>query len=150
MAPWAAKTHLAINMNRCKRMLVVDDNADCREMLKMLLELDHFEVTTAEDGFIALDIMRRQKFDVALVDIGLPGMDGYQLAKQVRGEAANGRLYLVALTGYGRPEDRKAALAAGFDAHLAKPLEPDELARVLADPHCPEFPPAELGEAASA
>jgi two-component system CheB/CheR fusion protein len=145
--PVQVKADPAIDLNQCKRILVVDDNADCRDMLKMLLELDGYEVSTADDGYAALDKMRRQPIDVALVDIGLPGMDGYQLAKQVRGERGLGRLHLVALTGYGRPEDRQAALAAGFDAHLVKPLDPNELARVLADRRCPECPKSELREA---
>jgi two-component system CheB/CheR fusion protein len=144
--PVQVKADPAIDLNQCKRILVVDDNADCRDMLKMLLELDGYEVSTADDGYAALDKMRRQPIDVALVDIGLPGMDGYQLAKQVRGERGLGRLHLVALTGYGRPEDRQAALAAGFDAHLVKPLDPNELARVLADRRCPECPKSELRE----
>lgn len=135
--PIAIKPPTARDLNACKKILVVDDNADCRDMLKLLLELDGYEVGTAEDGYTALDAMRRQPFDVALVDIGLPGMDGYQVAKKVRGDAALGHPHLVALTGYGRPEDKQAALAAGFDAHLVKPLDPNELARVLADRRCP-------------
>jgi CheY-like chemotaxis protein len=74
--------------------------------------------------------------DVALIDIGLPGLDGYQVARALR--AAEGRrIRLIALTGYGQPEDRQRALDAGFDAHLVKPVDVDELARVLA-----EEPPA--------
>jgi signal transduction histidine kinase/CheY-like chemotaxis protein len=125
-APQSAK------LNEIKRVLVVDDNADCREMLQMLLELDGFEVSTADDGFSAVEAIRRIRPDIALVDIGLPGIDGYQVARQVRRESGLEQMHLVALTGYGRPADREAALAAGFDAHLVKPLDPNELAKILA------------------
>jgi signal transduction histidine kinase/ActR/RegA family two-component response regulator len=119
-------------LTECRRILVVDDNADCREMLQMLLELDGYEVSTAEDGFSALESIRRIQPDVALVDIGLPGVDGYQVARHVRQDSSLQHVHLVALTGYGRPADRQAAMAAGFDAHLVKPLDPNELAKILA------------------
>lgn len=145
--PVAMKVAPAIDRNCCKRILVVDDNTDCRDMLKMLLELDGYQVTTAEDGYVAMELMSQQVFDVALVDIGLPGMDGYELATQIRSAVAIRSPHLVALTGYGRPEDRQSALAAGFDAHLVKPLDPNELARVLADRRCPEEPHSAFREA---
>ncbi len=118
--------------SKCRRILVVDDNADCREMLQMLLELDGYEVSVADDGFSALEAIHRIQPDVALVDIGLPGIDGYQVARNVRKDPGLEHVYLVALTGYGRPADREAALLAGFDTHLVKPLDPSALVQILA------------------
>jgi len=114
------------------KILIVEDNADSRQMLQMLLELDGYCVHVAEDGQKGLEALRSQRYDVALVDIGLPVMDGYQLAREIRADKATHDLYLVALTGYGRPSDRQAVLEAGFDEHLVKPLRSGELLRVLA------------------
>ncbi len=100
-------------------------------MLKLLLEHDGFQVEAAEDGHKGLEAFRRADFDLALVDIGLPGLDGYQLARQVRQLPGKQRTRLIALTGYGHPSDRQAALEAGFNEHLVKPVKPAELARVL-------------------
>ena len=113
------------------RVLIVEDNSDSREMLAQLLRMDGCNVTVAVDGNQGLESIRREKFDLALVDIGLPGIDGYEVARQVRGGSGRNGVYLVALTGYGRPEDRLAVLEAGFDEHLVKPVKPSELARVL-------------------
>ena len=113
------------------RVLIVEDNADSREMLAQLLSMDGCNVAVAVDGRDGLETMRRQDFDVALIDIGLPGIDGYGVARAVRSDRSNDGIYLVALTGYGRPEDRRAVLDAGFDEHLVKPVQPDELAKVL-------------------
>jgi chemotaxis methyl-accepting protein methylase/signal transduction histidine kinase/CheY-like chemotaxis protein len=113
------------------RVLIVEDNSDSREMLAQLLRMDGCNVTVAVDGNQGLESIRREKFDLALVDIGLPGIDGYEVARQVRGSSGRNGVNLVALTGYGRPEDRQAVLEAGFDEHLVKPVKPSELARVL-------------------
>ncbi len=113
------------------RILIVEDNADSREMLAQLLRTDGCYVTVAGDGKQGLEAIRREKFDLALVDIGLPGIDGYEVARQVRAGPGGGAIYLVALTGYGRPEDRLAVLQAGFDEHLVKPVKLSELERVL-------------------
>lgn len=112
------------------RILIVEDNADSRKMLQALLELEGYRVVSAGDGLTALEIIGQQAFDLALVDIGLPGIDGYELARRVRQMGVS--LRLVALTGYGRPSDREAALSAGFDDHAAKPLAHADLMRVLA------------------
>jgi CheY-like chemotaxis protein len=112
-------------------ILLVEDHADAREALQALLELDGYEVLTAPEGAAALDIARTKHPDIALIDIGLPGMDGYEVARRLR--AMDGfRPVLVALTGYSQPEERRDAEAAGFDAHLVKPVDPADLARVLA------------------
>ncbi|MHB8973359.1 MAG: hybrid sensor histidine kinase/response regulator [Pirellulaceae bacterium] len=114
------------------RILVVEDNTDSREMLKSLLELDGYQVEAAEDGRKALEILQKDLFDIALVDIGLPGIDGYQVAEKIRLDPRHSGLRLVALTGYGRTADRTAVQAAGFDEHLVKPLDHRKLTSVLA------------------
>src|SRR5688500_20347289 len=98
-------------------ILLVEDHADAREALQALLELEGYEVLTAAEGLAALDIARTKHPDIALIDIGLPGLDGYEVARRLR--ALDGpQAILVALTGYSQPEDRRDAEAAGFDAHI--------------------------------
>jgi CheY-like chemotaxis protein len=109
-----------------RRILVVEDNMDAREMLRHLLNLAGHEVHEAPDGPAGVEAALRLRPDIALVDVGLPGFDGYQLAQRVRGDAGSS-IYLVALTGYGQPDDRRQAMEAGFDAHLVKPVKPDAL-----------------------
>jgi CheY-like chemotaxis protein len=89
-------------------------------------------VPAAADGFRGLELVRAERPDVALVDLGLPGLDGYAVARAIRKDAFPGKPYLVAVTGYGQPEDRRRALEAGFDAHLVKPVAEDTLAETLA------------------
>jgi len=91
------------------------------------------EVAVAHDGGSALTLAAAFKPETALVDIGLPGMNGYELARRLRENPACSALYLVAMTGYGREEDRNAARAAGFDVHLIKPADPEQLHTLLAD-----------------
>jgi two-component system, chemotaxis family, CheB/CheR fusion protein len=117
---------------RPSSVLIIEDNADSRRMLEAMLRLDGYIVHTAGDGKQGLDAIRRLRPHFAIIDIGLPEMNGYQIARQIRAEDWGNEPYLIALTGYGRPEDRRAVQDAGFDAHLVKPLKPDELARVLA------------------
>ena len=113
------------------RILLIEDNADAREALRALLELDGYEVHAGADGIEGLDLARTKAPEVALIDIGLPGLDGYEVARRVR--AAGGRRpFLVAVTGYGLPEDRERALAAGFDEHFTKPVNAEALAALLA------------------
>jgi len=120
------------------RILVVEDNADAREMLRTALTLDGHEVKEAADGASGLDILRAYQPDVALIDVGLPGIDGYELARKARGTVGK-MVRLVALTGYGSAEDRRRALEAGFDAHLVKPIDPSALAAVLRPPGPPSL-----------
>jgi len=116
---------------RSLRLLVVEDDADIRTSLVGLLELADHTVRAVTDGPAALAALESETFDAVLLDIGLPGMNGYELAGAIR--ARPGRTpYLIALTGYGRPEDRSAAAAAGIGGHLTKPFRPDELNRLLA------------------
>jgi two-component system, chemotaxis family, CheB/CheR fusion protein len=112
-------------------VLIVEDVADSRKILRRLLSLDGHDVREAADGHSGLASLLSEPPDVALVDVGLPGIDGYEVARIARKDPALKRVRLVALTGYGRPEDRQAVLAAGFDEHLVKPVNPSDLARVL-------------------
>lgn len=113
------------------RIVLVEDIADNREMLQAILELDGHIVTVAENGESGCRAILEQQPDLALIDIGLPGIDGYEVARQVRQGAQSNKLKLVALTGYGQHSDVVRALASGFDAHLVKPVKPDELAALL-------------------
>jgi PAS domain S-box-containing protein len=112
-------------------VLVVEDNRDAREMLHAWLEELGHRVHTASDGIEGLALARHVRPDVALVDIGLPGLDGYQVAENLRASSEGQRTLLVAITGYGRPEDSARAREAGFDAHLVKPVQPEMLARLI-------------------
>jgi two-component system, chemotaxis family, CheB/CheR fusion protein len=117
--------------NRC-RIVLVDDQADSREMLRMLLESRDHHVIDVEDGPTAIDVITREKPDVAFIDIGLPAMNGYEVAQRIRDVPDLEDVLLVALTGYGAPSDISAARAAGFDEHLIKPAELAKLERILA------------------
>lgn len=114
-----------------KRLVLVEDKDDSREMLETLLKLDGHQVSAAKDGRQGLEMILSLHPDAAIIDIGLPEMSGYEVAKQVRQELGDGNVCLIALTGYGRAEDREAAYKAGFDAHLVKPLKPSELTQIL-------------------
>jgi two-component system CheB/CheR fusion protein len=114
------------------RVLIVEDNADAAESLMLLLELLGLQVRTAPDGPAALDAARASRPDLMLIDIGLPGMNGYELAEQIRHDDALRGVTLVALTGYGQEEDRQRALAAGFDHHMVKPINVQEVEKVVA------------------
>lgn len=113
-----------------RHIVLVEDNQDSRQMLEALLKLDGHHVNAASDGQTGLELILHQRPDAAIVDIGLPGMTGYDVAQRVRQELAD-KIFLIALTGYGREEDRRAVQKAGFDAHLVKPLKPAELAKAL-------------------
>jgi CheY-like chemotaxis protein len=108
----------------------VDDNVDAAESLALLLRLAGHEVRVVHDGPAALETAQAYHPDAVLLDIGLPGMSGYEVAERLRAEPGGAAL-LVALTGYGRQEDRRRSQAAGFDVHLTKPVAPEELERVL-------------------
>ena len=114
-----------------RSILIVEDNADARDALGALLELEGHVVAAAGEGHQALELVRATDPDIALVDIGLPGIDGYEVARRVR--AVDGRRpVLIALTGYGQPEDRRRASEAGFDGLLVKPVDPTALTTLLA------------------
>ncbi|MEO7094943.1 MAG: CheR family methyltransferase, partial [Polyangiales bacterium] len=115
-----------------RRIVVVDDQEDAREMLKMLLESRDHVVIDAADGPSALEVIARERPDVAFIDIGLPVMTGYDVAQKIRADSALDDVMLVALTGYGAPSDVRAARAAGFDEHLIKPAELAKIEHILA------------------
>jgi signal transduction histidine kinase len=114
------------------RVLVVDDNEDAAESLAAMLRRQGFDAHQAHDGPAALEAAAAQKPDVVLLDLGLPGMDGYQVAARLRDRPELKGTRLVAVTGYGQEQDRSRSLAEGFDDHLVKPVEPQTLLRVLA------------------
>jgi signal transduction histidine kinase len=113
------------------RILVVDDNHDAAETMAMILKLEGFTVTTAFDGATALAQAASFEPHVVLLDIGMPGMDGYAVARALRTRENTKSSIIIALTGYGQPEDRTRAQAAGFTDHLTKPVNPDLLSTVL-------------------
>jgi PAS domain S-box-containing protein len=115
-----------------RRILIVEDNTDARESLQLLLQLAGHEVETASDGPSGLRKLEAFRPDVALIDLGLPGIDGYDLVRRVRGLPQTKATRFIALTGYGQAQDRRRALEAGFDVHLTKPVDPDRLQRLLA------------------
>ena len=116
-----------------RRVLLIEDNPDAREMLRQLLEIAGHEVCTAANGASGLELLKAECPDVALIDIGLPGLDGYQVGRRIR-EYLNGRpMLMVALTGYGRPADHRKSAEAGFDRHIVKPIDPDELRHLFVD-----------------
>jgi signal transduction histidine kinase/ActR/RegA family two-component response regulator len=114
------------------RILVIEDNRDGREILRTMLEADGHHVYEAEDGPAGAETARAVRPDVALVDIGLPGFDGYEVGRRIRGEHGHS-IRLVALTGYGQAEDRRRSRDAGFNAHLVKPVAPEQLRNALVD-----------------
>jgi CheY-like chemotaxis protein len=114
-----------------RRVLLIEDNPDALEMLQGVLEMSGHHVEVASDGVAGLDLALTTRPDVALVDIGLPGLDGYQVAERLRAESSGRGIYLVAVTGYGRNEDRERAYRAGFDAHLIKPINPEMILEML-------------------
>ncbi len=114
-----------------QRVMLVDDNADALELLSTALEVLGYQTVQASDGAEALVVAERERPTIALLDIGLPVMNGYELARRLREMEGLRPLRLVALTGYGQPADREAALAAGFDEHLVKPVTIEAVAAAL-------------------
>jgi CheY-like chemotaxis protein len=112
-------------------VLIIEDNPDARNALRALLEVWGHHVEVAEDGPRGFEAALAMRPDVVIVDIGLPGLDGYHVARGLRAALGEGGAFLVALTGYGQPDDRRRALEAGFDVHLVKPVDPDVLAETL-------------------
>ena len=100
-------------------------------MYRMLIELSGHEVLIADTGALGLEMLKSARPDIALVDIGLPGMDGYEIARRFRAEPGSDRVLLVALTGYGSSSDRDRSRQAGFDLHLLKPVDPQALKSLL-------------------
>jgi CheY-like chemotaxis protein len=117
-----------------RRVLVVDDNRDAATSLALLLELDGHLTHVAHDGPTALEDAARHRPDFVLLDIGLPGMSGYEVGRRIRSEPWGRHLTLIALTGWGQVEDRRRSQEAGFDAHLVKPVAHATLVSLLDRP----------------
>ena len=112
-------------------VMIVEDNEDAAESMALLVQSWGHEVLVAKDGRNALELLRDKRPEIVLIDIGLPSMNGYEVARRIRAMPEMAEVFLVALTGYGREQDRNAALQAGFNIHLVKPLEPDRLQTLL-------------------
>jgi len=114
-------------------VVVVEDNLDSREMLCKLLEHRGYRCQAADSGPAGLSLIARLRPQVAVIDVGLPGMNGFDIARRIRSESELGQVYLIALTGYGQVSDRARALEAGFDEHLVKPVRVEQLLRLLSE-----------------
>jgi signal transduction histidine kinase/CheY-like chemotaxis protein len=119
--------------SRPRRVLVIEDQPDAREVLRLALQLEGHEVFEAVDGPCGIEAASRHQPDVAVIDIGLPGCDGYEVARQLRRMSDGETIFLVALSGFGQPEDRRRGEEAGFDVYLTKPIDPERLNALLTD-----------------
>jgi PAS domain S-box-containing protein len=131
LSPRAAAANDGAQGGRRLRILVVEDNLDAAESFAVLLQLQGHEIRVAHSGLAALDVASSFVADVAFIDLGLPGMDGYEVARRLRAIPAFQATVLVALTGYGQEEDRRRSLGAGLDHHLTKPVDPVIVDRLL-------------------
>jgi CheY-like chemotaxis protein len=120
------------------RILIADDNRDGAQSLALMLDLEGYDVRTAADGLEALEIAEEFQPDVVLLDIGMPGIDGYETARRLRARPWAKSVLLCAQTGWGQEDDKRRARSAGFDRHLVKPVDPEELNRILAEVCYPE------------
>ncbi|HXH83422.1 MAG TPA: ATP-binding protein, partial [Candidatus Tectomicrobia bacterium] len=121
-----------IGEHQALRILIVEDNRDARDMLRMVLESAGHDVREAADGLEALQVAAREKPQVVLIDIGLPGLDGLEVAARLRATVDGSKAVLVAVTGYGQTDDRRRTAEAGFDLHLTKPVDPLHLKEIVA------------------
>jgi CheY-like chemotaxis protein len=114
-----------------RRILIVDDNADAAQSLATLLQMTGNEVSVAANGSDALRIATESRPELVLLDIGLPGMNGYEVARALRRDPGNGSMLIVGVSGYGAAEDRQRGAEAGLDAHFVKPVEISALAEFV-------------------
>jgi two-component system, sensor histidine kinase len=121
-----------------QRVLVVEDNRDAADSLRLLLKLSGHEVAVAYFGHDRVRAAEQHRPDVVLCDIGLPGLDGYGVARKLRGNPVTAKARLIAVTAYGQDEDRRRSHEAGFEQHLVKPVGADDLQRALNCPGRPE------------
>src|SRR5580658_3929068 len=131
--PVVAETVAMSTPRSSVRVLIVDDNRDGAQSLALMLDLEGHEVRTAADGFEALEIGEEFQPNVVLLDIGMPGIDGYETARRLRTRPWAQSALLCAQTGWGQEDDKRRARSAGFDRHLVKPVDPEELNRILAE-----------------
>ena len=114
-----------------RRVLIIEDNRDAREMFRIMLELSGHEVLEAEEGLSGLELLKSKRPDVAVIDVGLPGLNGYEVARRFREEPDSGGVMLVALTGYGTPEAQERSRKSGFNYHLIKPVNGEALEEIM-------------------
>jgi CheY-like chemotaxis protein len=126
-----ASSDSSSNAEEAMKVLVVDDNVDAADSIALLLRIDGFNAQSVHGAVAALDTVNSFKPDVVLLDIGLPVMDGYEVARRLRTHTSVSRLRIVALSGYGQKADRERAAEAGFDDYLVKPVEPTVLSQFL-------------------
>jgi PAS domain S-box-containing protein len=126
----ASQEHLTPGARRS--VLVADDNRDAADTLALLLDMDGYETTVAYGGQQALDVIRQRRPDAAILDIGMPDLNGYEVARRVREDEWGRNLFLLAITGWGHPDDVARAKTAGFNEHLTKPVDADNVVRLLA------------------
>ncbi|HIE99673.1 MAG TPA: response regulator [Fuerstia sp.] len=131
-APQSPRTEDPTVDFRGKKILIVEDNPGICRMLARSMEIKGLDVAMAADGRDALEVFGDFDPDFAVIDIGLPILNGFEVARTIRSQPQFGDVVLVAVTGYGQENDHKKALAAGFDLHLVKPIDPDEILRVIA------------------
>jgi CheY-like chemotaxis protein len=127
----AQPTAAQVAASRPRHIAIIEDNTDFRHGLRLLLESWGHHVEEASSGAQGIDLVRLKRPEIVLIDLGLPGVDGYAVARALRASPGGEALLLVAITGYGRPSDRRQAQEAGFDAHLTKPVSPPDLAAIL-------------------
>jgi CheY-like chemotaxis protein/anti-sigma regulatory factor (Ser/Thr protein kinase) len=132
-APVARSSAVPAPRARGRRILLVDDNEDAVELMRDVLTARGHHVQVAHDAEEALELARDEKFEIAFLDIGLPGVSGYSLAPKLRAALAPEECFLVAVTGYGQPEDVSQAKAAGFDRHFVKPVSLSQLEALIAE-----------------
>ncbi len=117
-----------------RRVVVADDNVDAADAMAMFVETLGVEVRTVYEGLETVSVVEAFRPDLVLLDIAMPGLDGHEIARKIRGEDWGEEVMLVALTGWGREEDKRRTREAGFDGHLVKPVDFDGLERLIAGP----------------
>jgi CheY-like chemotaxis protein len=115
-----------------RTVLVADDNHDAADTLALLLGMDGYETAVAYGGLQALDSLREKRPLAAILDIGMPDLNGYEVARRIREDEWGRSVFLLAITGWGNPDDVARAMAAGFNEHLTKPVDADHVVRLLA------------------
>ena len=128
---WSARPAEWLDHSNPRRILIVDDNREAADLLASLMSTAGHDVRVAYDGHQALGIMTAFTPEVALLDLGMPGLTGFEVAKQIRNESWGESTCLVAVTGWGQQRDRQRAAEAGFDAHLVKPVRIRDLRQAL-------------------
>jgi len=127
-------SHTLLEASRSHRILVVEDNADSRDSLRAWLETLGHEVYEAKDGATGIEKALEVRPDLALIDLSLPSLDGYEVAARIRSSGIGEAMVMIAVSGYGQKENREMAKQAGFDEYILKPVDPDKLTKLLSNP----------------